>query len=184
MDKKLIYLTGGEFNQRKIISYSNKTRPTSQKVRLAVFNMLFKIDGVVLDLFAGSGAYAFEALSRGASFAYINDVDNLSVKAIKENAKNLNVLNRVEITKLDYLKALEYYKEKGIFFDLVFIDPPYDFSDEDLLVIIETLNKTQKKGLRVILERTSSSSLLNVKSLELTSNKKYGNKNVFIYQKM
>ena len=92
--------------------------------------------------------------------------------------------NRVEITKLDYLKALEYYKEKGIFFDLVFIDPPYDFSDEDLLVIIETLNKTQKKGLRVVLERTSSSSLLNVKSLELTSNKKYGNKNVFIYQKM
>ena len=145
--------------------------------------MLFKIDGVVLDLFAGSGAYAFEALSRGASFAYINDVDNLSVKAIKENAKNLNVLNRVEITKLDYLKALEYYKEKGIFFDLVFIDPPYDFSDEDLLVNIETL-KTQKKGLRVVLERTSSSSLLNVKSLELTSNKKYGNKNVFIYQKM
>lgn len=183
MDKKLIYLTGGKFNRRKLISYSNKTRPTSQKVRLAVFNSLYNIDGIVLDLFSGSGAYAFEALSRGAEYAYINDLDPLALKSLIENIKTLNIENDVKLTKLNYLKALDYYKENNIIFDLAFIDPPYKFTDLDLLEVFNWLNKTQKKGLRIVLERTSSASQLNINGLTLIFDKKYGSKRVFIYQK-
>jgi|SRR5690554_656038 len=183
MDKKLLYLTGGKFNRRKLISYSNKTRPTPQKVRLAVFNSLYNIDGIVLDLFAGSGSYAFEALSRGAEYAYINDLDHLALKSIKENIKALNIESLVKVTKLNYLKALDYYEQNNIYFNLAFIDPPYIFTDIELLDIFNWLNKTQKKGLRIVLERTSSSSPLNVNGLTLIFDKKYGNKRVFIYQK-
>lgn len=183
MDKKIIYLTGGKFNRRKLISYSKKTRPTSQKVRLAVFNSLFNISGNSLDLFAGSGAYTFEALSRGLNYAYLNDDNYLAIKSIKENANSLNVADQIEVTRLDYMKALNYYEENNILFDVVFIDPPFNFNEEELLKIFDHLNKTQKKGLRVVVETTSSSSPLNVYNFDLIFNKQYGSKRVFIYQK-
>lgn len=184
MDKKIIYLTGGTFNRRKIISYSNNTRPTSQKVRLAVFNSLFLIEGIGLDLFSGSGAYAFEALSRGLEFCYINDNDNLAIKSITENVNTLKVTDQVKITKQPFLKALNYYETTKVNFDLVFIDPPYDFSEDSLLEIFTWLNNTQKKGLRVVLERTSSKGPLNIDGFKLVFDKKYGSQKIFIYQKL
>ncbi len=183
MDKEYIYLTGGIYNRRKIVNYSLKTRPTSQKVRLAVFNMLYNISGIGLDLFAGSGAYAFEALSRGASLMYINDNNGLAIKSINENAKTLDVIEKVKITKYSYMDALKYYNDNNIMFDYVFIDPPYDFTDEAIIEILNYLNKTQKKGLKVVLERNNNSSLLNVCGFNLLTNKAYGSKKIFIYQK-
>lgn len=181
--KKTIYLTGGEFNRRQIVSYSQKTRPTSQKVRLAVFNSLFSVEGVSLDLFAGSGAYSFEALSRGLSFSYLNDIDFLAIKSIKENIKTLQVEAKVKVTSFDYLKALEYYQLNNILFDLVFIDPPYEFTDEALLDVLHLLVKTQKKGVRIVIERTNLSSPLVINGLTLIFNKRYGHKKIFIYKK-
>lgn len=183
MDRKVVYLTGGKFKRRKIVNYSNKTRPTSQKVRLAVFNTLFSVKGTSLDLFAGSGAYSFEALSRGLSFSYLNDSDHQAIKAIKENSKILEVEDKVEVTRLDYLKALKYYQANNILFDLVFLDPPYGFLDETLIEILKHLVKTQKKGLKIVVERTTPSSPLIINGLILISHKKYGNKKIFIYEK-
>lgn len=184
MDKKTIYLTGGKFNRRKINSYSSKTRPTSQMVRLAVFNILYEVHGVGLDLFCGSGSYAFEALSRGLSFAYLNDNDYNAVKSAKDNAKILEVENQTKITKDDYLNALKYYEENNILFDICFIDPPFNFSDEKLFYILNWLNKTQKKDLRIVVERNNLSSPLVIPGLKLLSCKTYGNKQIFIYQKL
>lgn len=184
MDKKIIYLTGGKFNRRKINSYSSKTRPTSQMVRLAVFNMLYDVHGVGLDLFCGSGSYAFEALSRGLSFVYLNDNNYNAIKSANDNAKILEVEDQVKITKDDYLKALKYYEVNNILFDLCFIDPPFDFSDQELLNILKWLNKTQKKDLRVVVERNIASSPLVIQGLKLLNHKTYGNKQIFIYQKL
>lgn len=184
MDKKIIYLTGGKFNRRKIYSYSSKTKPTSQKIRLAVFNILYEVHGVGLDLFCGSGSYAFEGLSRDLSFVYLNDNNYNAVKAANENAKILEVEDQVKITKYDYLKALKYYGENNILFDICFLDPPFDFSNEELLEVLKWLNKTQKKDLRVVVERNSSSSPLVIQGLKLVSNKTYGSKQIFVYQKL
>jgi len=68
-------IIAGKYKNKKLISFSKNTKPTASMVLEAVFNMLYTIDGIVLDLFAGSGQYGFEALSRGASFVYFNDVD-------------------------------------------------------------------------------------------------------------
>lgn len=183
MGKRLIFLTGGTFNRRQIVNYNKNTRPTSQKVRLAVFNMLFSLSGIGLDLFSGSGAYAFESLSRGISFMYINDMDYLSIKSINENAKSLDIGDKIHVTKLSYMDALKYYENNDITFDVVFVDPPYDFNDEQIKEILEHLNKTQKKGLKIIVERNNNTSPLSVCGLNLLTNKSYGSKRILIYQK-
>lgn len=182
MKKVSLKLTGGIFNNRMIVSYSEHTRPTSQMVRQAVFNMLHNVGGVVLDLFAGSGAYGFEALSRGASFAHLNDVNKDAIRSIKENIKALNVDDQTKLTKMDYKDALTYYTDKEITFDYVFLDPPYDMKDEAIYEIMNTLKK-QKTPITIIIERNSKDRPLDVKDYECIKDRKYGLKHIYIYKK-
>ena len=119
-------IIGGIYRSRKI-DYpldESKVRPTKDVVRQAVFNALGNdtTDMVVLDLFAGSGAYALEAISHGAKFAYAVDNYDLSINCIKKNSSNLKV-NNIKIIKSDYKLFLNGLKD--IKFDLVFLDPPY-----------------------------------------------------------
>ena len=104
---------------------STSTRPTLDRVKESLFNILQNDikDRVVLDLFAGSGAFGIEAVSRGASKVYLNDVHNQAIKVIKENVNSLKDLTSdVNITNKDYLTFLKDNKEV---FDVVFLDPPY-----------------------------------------------------------
>lgn len=183
MKKVLIKLTGGIFNNRNLVSYSEQTRPTSQMVRLAVFNMLHTVDGVILDLFSGSGAYAFEALSRGASFAYLNDLHKDAIRSIKENIQTLKVENLTKLTKMDYKDAIIHYMNQGVTFDYVFLDPPYDMKDESIYEILDTLKK-QKTPLTVIIERNSKDRPLDVKDYDCIKDRKYGLKHIYIYKKL
>ena len=103
------------------------TRPTADRVREALFNILAaRLDGArVLDLFGGSGALALEALSRGAACAVIGDKDPGAVNVIRRNA--LSVLGEAELPRAkivcrDYRALLASLAEP---FDLVFLDPPY-----------------------------------------------------------
>ena len=120
----MIRITGGE-NRSRLLETPNTTltKPTMDKVRAAVFNALG--DSVknarVLDLFAGSGSYGFEALSRGAKDATFVDSSFEAIKAIKKNAANLDREN-VEILNKDVLAFLEQNSQE---FDIIFADPPY-----------------------------------------------------------
>src|ERR1051325_3777815 len=86
------------------------TRPTSDRARESLFNVLNNIidfDGIsVLDLFAGSGAFAFEALSRGAEFATLVEKNRNAIVAIKENAESLDVNSQSEIIQSDVYSFL------------------------------------------------------------------------------
>ncbi|MFP4177482.1 MAG: 16S rRNA (guanine(966)-N(2))-methyltransferase RsmD [Acholeplasmataceae bacterium] len=158
-----------------------KTRETADMVREAVFNMLGPIDGAVLDLFAGSGAYGLEALSRGASSVHLVDVDRIAVRTIIENVSLLGASNRVRIRKSDYRDYLKGLKEDQAF-DIAFIDPPYDlgvyqdalkrlvpYLARDALVVVESHKKQvfapEYPPLNKHKERT------------------YGNKRITIYRK-
>ena len=101
------------------------TRPTSQRVKEAVFSMLqFDIEGRrVLDLFSGSGQMALEALSRGALYAVLVDRSPEAIKIINNNAIKTKFIAQCEIRKEDYLSFLSKYR--GEKFDIVFLDPPY-----------------------------------------------------------
>ena len=104
-------------------------RPTSDKVREALFSMLFDVRGLrVLDLFAGSGALGIEALSRGAASAVFVDVAEASVGLVR---RNLNAVGaEAPVHRREALAFLAAAKSSGPQYDLVFLDPPYAVASE------------------------------------------------------
>jgi len=130
----MLRITGGEFRGRNIQAPANlKTRPTQARLRQALFNSLqtsITDESRILDLFAGSGALGFEALSRGASFAVFVEEDRQAVKLIEKNAATLGVADRTKVicdSVANFRKLLPSIKFDGkqAVFDLIFADPPY-----------------------------------------------------------
>lgn len=102
------------------------TRPTSEKVKEAVFSMIqFDIDGRrFLDLFGGSGQMGLEALSRGAAYAVFADNSQDAVDIIKKNAIKTHLFQKCNIIRSDYKNTIKAYAHKNKF-DIIFLDPPY-----------------------------------------------------------
>jgi 16S rRNA (guanine966-N2)-methyltransferase len=97
------------------------TRPTMDRVKESLFAMIQNNikDSVCLDLFAGSGSLGIEALSNGAKYVYFIDNKKRAIEIIKDNLKNVD--NKHEILLNDYRKALDYFKNNNIHFDLIFL---------------------------------------------------------------
>ena len=125
-------VVGGQFRGRVLAAPKNAaTRPTSDRVREAVFNILahgcgsFAMDGArVLDLFAGTGALGVEALSRGAGFCMFVEEDATARGSIRENVDTLGLTGITKIFRRDASDLGEAGKYAG--FSLLFADPPYD----------------------------------------------------------
>ncbi len=102
----------------------NDVRPTSQKVKEAVFSAIqFDVEGRrVLDLFAGSGQLGIEALSRGARSAVFVDNSAASIKVIKQNLENVGLLDNAKVYTSDFASFTAMSRDT---FDIVFLDPPY-----------------------------------------------------------
>jgi 16S rRNA (guanine966-N2)-methyltransferase len=107
------------------------TRPTADRVREATFNALGSLgvlEGSVLDLFAGSGALGIEALSRGASTATFVDTDGRALATVRANLAATGLDDRATVVRSD---ALRFLARRPGPFDLVLLDPPYSFADEE-----------------------------------------------------
>jgi 16S rRNA (guanine966-N2)-methyltransferase len=116
----------GRFGGRRLQAPSGAaTRPTSDRVREALFSVLGdRVEGArVLDLFAGSGALGIEALSRGAADAEFVDVAAPAIRAVEANLAALGI--EAPVRRLDALRALGSASKAGRLYDLVFLDPPY-----------------------------------------------------------
>lgn len=102
----------------------NKIRPTTDKVKEAIFSMLMPHleEATVIDLFAGTGNLGLEAISRGARHCYFCDKARESLQLIKENIGYCQVENQSTIISGDYERNLERIHEKA---DIIFLDPPY-----------------------------------------------------------
>lgn len=102
------------------------TRPTMDRVKESMFAMIQNDikDSIVLDLFAGSGALGIEALSMGAKTCYFIDNNQIAVNTINNNLKKIKESNS-KVLKMDYQKALNYFIDNNIKFDLIILDPPY-----------------------------------------------------------
>lgn len=116
-----------------------RTRPTSDKVRGAVFNLLgqFFEGGAVLDLYAGSGALALEALSRGCARAVCVEQDRAAAEAVARNAAACGYADRVEVRREAVEAALARLPRAA--FALVFLDPPYADGPEAALAALGPL---------------------------------------------
>jgi 16S rRNA (guanine966-N2)-methyltransferase len=104
------------------------TRPTSDRVREALFSMLGDVAGArALDLFAGSGGLGIEALSRGAEHVVFVERDRSSARVLQANLAALAIApEAAQVRRADALQALQSARRRKETYDLVFIDPPYD----------------------------------------------------------
>jgi 16S rRNA (guanine966-N2)-methyltransferase len=132
LDGNLMRIVGGQFRGRGIAApQTGATRPTSDRVREAVFNILahgiddFNLAGArVLDLFAGTGALGLEALSRGAAFCMFVEDDASARGVIRENVEAFGLTGVTKLFRRDATGLGEAGKYAG--FSLLFADPPYD----------------------------------------------------------
>jgi 16S rRNA (guanine966-N2)-methyltransferase len=134
------------------------TRPTSDRVREALFSSLeamMDLDGAqVLDLYAGSGALGFEALSRGAEHATFVESDKRAAEVLKANAKELGFAN----TTIANRTAEAYASADGEKFDVVFADPPYAVTDDEIEKVLRGIAPRLAEDAVLIVERASRSS--------------------------
>lgn len=165
---------------------SNSTRPTTDKNKENLFNMIgpYFNGGVVLDLFGGSGGLGIEAISRGCDYLYTVDHQYEAYKIIRENFMMLK-MNNAKVLKMDYKKALTYFHEHHIVFDYVFLDPPYGKSliDDILKYLVE--KKMLNDQACIVVEELKEVSFENIKQLKLIKKKEYGITafNVFSFNK-
>ena len=118
-------ISGTHKGRRIAAPPGDSTRPTSDRVREALFNILSAVDDAsVLDLFAGSGALGLEALSRGARRCVFVESDRVATSVIAENLAKLELTGAV-VEKRDALAVLRDARARGTTYDLVFCDPPY-----------------------------------------------------------
>ncbi|MDX6699886.1 MAG: rRNA (guanine966-N2)-methyltransferase [Baekduia sp.] len=151
------------------------TRPTSDRVREALFSALGPLEGeAVLDLFAGSGALAIEALSRGAGWAVLVERDARAAAVITRNLDALGLAgDSARLRRRDVLKALKDAREAGETYDLVFIDPPYRHAAGLGPELAEALPPVLTPGARVVGE-SDRRTPLDLPGLETTFERRYG----------
>ncbi|TGD17843.1 16S rRNA (guanine(966)-N(2))-methyltransferase RsmD [Levilactobacillus suantsaiihabitans] len=121
-------IVAGDFGGRRLKAVPGMaTRPTTDKVKEALFNIIgpYFDGGRSLDLFAGSGGLSIEAVSRGIDQAVLIDRQYAAIKTIQDNVAVTKVPERFEILKRDANRAVQELADRGDQFDLVFFDPPY-----------------------------------------------------------
>ncbi|MFB6466522.1 16S rRNA (guanine(966)-N(2))-methyltransferase RsmD [Cytobacillus sp. Hz8] len=142
----------------------SSTRPTTDKVKEAIFNMIgpYFDGGTVLDLFAGSGGLGIEALSRGVEKAIFVDRDGKAIQVIWDNIKYCQLEERVEVFRNDSDRALKAIMKRELKFDYIFLDPPY--KKQQLQKLIELIDKNQllqDNGV-IVCEHSSNVNLPNI----------------------
>lgn len=173
----------GEYRGRKLetpIGYD--VRPTTDKVKEAIFNLLMNDtwDSVVVDLFAGTGNLGLEALSRGARRCYFCDNSRDSLRLIKTNIEKCKAQEKSIVLAGDYLKALSRIKEKVQVF---LLDPPYkDGLYERCLKEIDTLDLLDEDGIIIAEHGVRDQVPEAVGNLVKVREKKYGKIAVSIYR--
>lgn len=181
---------GGSLKGRRLRSVKGSlVRPTSDKVREAVFNILpmdFPFERV-LDLFAGTGAMGIEAVSRGAGEAVFVDRDQAPCDVIRKNIEACGLAERTKVVRRDAIAALRAFSAAGERFDLVIIDPPYEsgLTEEALRAVDE--GGLLAEGGMVVAEASTRIPLDGaagaLATLELADRRRYGDTTVYFFRR-
>lgn len=161
------------------------TRPTSDRIKETLFNMLQSDipDCVFVDMFAGSGGIGIEALSRGARKAYFIENAPKAISCIEQNLAFTKFADRAIVLKQDALAALNSIYEKEI--DIIFMDPPYNQDHEKRILNLLRNMKYVTEDTLIIVEADLKTdfSYLEDYGYRLRKEKKYkNNKHMFIYK--
>jgi 16S rRNA (guanine966-N2)-methyltransferase len=177
-------IIAGEFRGRRLAAVRGRIRPTSDKVREAIFNILGPAvaEAKVLDLFAGTGALSLEALSRGAADTVLVEEQATALSVLRQNLEALGIQERVRVLALPVSGALKKLAAQGAQFSLIFLDPPYGRG-----LALETLTALENSDLlmpaaRVVAEHSHREALPErLGRLRLSLDRRYGDTQVAFY---
>ena len=179
-------IIAGKFKGRKLVEFEvDSTRPTLDRIKEPMFSILMPYleDAKVLDLFSGTGNLALEAISRGASFAWLNDMNKRALKVISSNVRLTQCEKCVRITGKDYEKCLKQIHEEGMVFDVVFLDPPYECKyEEKMLKLIADFGILDKSGVIVLESDKRKDVEENIQGLKLKDKRTYGRVVIRLYE--
>ena len=182
-------IISGIAGSRQLTSPAKATRPTSDRIREAIFNRLAARDLVdnsrVLDLYAGTGALALEAVSRGAIYAAMVERDGQAAAVcVKNNTMIQKAMEKEgfydQVTRVVNKSVTSFLASDALEYDVVFIDPPYQISNEEVAADLVALVPRLSKDAVIMLERSSRSGLVDLPpELALDEEKNYGDTNVY-----
>ena len=176
-------IISGSRRGHKLLEFTGQdVRPTTDRVKESIFNIIqgFIPDARVLDMFSGSGALSFEALSRGAASAVCIDTDKRSVDIIRKNALSLKFEDRCEIINMSCMDYVRRTKDK---FDVIFMDPPYNkgFIEPALKAIVE--NELLSDDGIIMLESDNTDFYGEIVGLTIYRQRKYGRTFITVYKR-
>ncbi|WP_062079124.1 16S rRNA (guanine(966)-N(2))-methyltransferase RsmD [Demequina globuliformis] len=174
-------IIAGQYGGRRLAVPQRGTRPTTDRVREALFSRLDHADELrdaeVLDLFAGSGALGLEALSRGARRATLVDSAPAAARVLQANVRDLGLASTVRVVKE---KAASFLARATGQFDLVLIDPPYDLPSAEVDAILAALVPVLAPGAAVVLEGSTRAQAPQwPRGIALAASKDYGETRLF-----
>ncbi|MCH5465413.1 16S rRNA (guanine(966)-N(2))-methyltransferase RsmD [Levilactobacillus tujiorum] len=178
-------IVAGDFGGRRLKAVPGMaTRPTTDKVKEALFNIIgpYFEGGRSLDLFAGSGGLSIEAVSRGIEQAVLIDKQYAAIKTIKDNIAVTKAPERFVVLKRDANRALKELGEQGQSFDLVFFDPPYALQKiADQMAVLRELNLLTDQA-RIVCETDQQAQLPDeLPGFRLLERRDYGITELTIY---
>ena len=180
----MLRIIAGELRSRKLKAPEGMdTRPTADRVKEALFSILQgRLYGArVLDLYAGSGALALEALSRGAQSAVLCDESPKACRVIQENIDSLGQNGRARLLRMKDTQALHALSQKGERFDLIFLDPPYRMDTAPVCQMILDQGLLDARGVLVI-EHSREKQPVIAPPLRLVDHRDYGAAGLSFYQ--
>lgn len=182
-------IIGGIAGSRQLTSPAKATRPTSDRIRESIFNRLASrnlLDGSrVLDLYAGTGALALEAISRGAISSVLVEKDGKAAAVCNKNAALIQKALEKEgffdpVTKVVHKSVSSFLGTDTSEYTLVFIDPPYEVSNDEVVENLTALLPRLAKDAVVMVERSSRSAALEIPTgLVLEEEKSYGDTQIY-----
>ena len=175
-------IVSGEFRGKALVAPpGHATRPTSDRARESIFNILEHApwsggvrDARVIDLFAGSGALGFEALSRGAVFCLFVETDEAARGAIRDNVDTLGLFGRTRVHRRDATDLGQRPGADGPAFDLAFLDPPYAKGLGETALAKLAAGGWLAPGATVVFERGVSEPAFSVEGFEPLDMRDYG----------
>ena len=173
---QIMRIISGNYRGKKLYNLKDEDiRPTLDRVKEDIFNILmFKVNGcAALDLFAGTGALGLECISRGAKTVIFNDNNKKSIEVINKNLNslpNLSPLASFEVICSDYLTCLKNLQNRGLKFDIIFLDPPFDTGfGVKAVKEIKRDNLLNKDGI-IVFEHGNN---INLEGIEVFKKKRY-----------
>ena len=180
-------IIGGLVGSRKLASPAKSTRPTSDRIRESIFNSLESKNSLekaaVLDLYAGTGALGLEALSRGATSALLVESNKQAAAVCIQNSRMIQDALFEEqhdvSAKVQIQPVQKFLDNNSQVFDLVFIDPPYEITNQEVEQNLESLRSTLSKDALVLVERSARAEPISTAGYELVETKNFGDTAVY-----